>query len=97
MLDSDVVSYPCRLRWVDLGVRVWSNVSANFCKNAVESEIHFLLECPVYDRDEFLRLTTLNLVPDNVDRIKLCMDNYQKMTVKFVTKLWNERQNLITN
>ena len=67
------------------------------CKNAVESEIHFLLECPVYDRDEFFRLTTLNLVPDNVDQIRLCMENYQKLTVKFVTKLWNERQNLITN
>ncbi len=69
------------------------------CKNAVESEIHFLLECPLYDRDEFLRLATLNLVPDNVDQIRLCncMDNHKKLTVKFVTKLWNERQNLIIN
>ncbi len=67
------------------------------CKTEVESEIHFLFECPVYDRDEFLPLTTLNCVLDNVERIQLCMNNYQKLTVKFVTKLWNERQNLITN
>ena len=52
--------------------------------------------CPIYNRDEFLRLTTLNFVPDNVEQIKLCMGNFQKMTVKFVTNLWNERQNLIT-
>ena len=72
-------------------------INTSVCKNAVESEIHFLLECPVYDREEFFRLTTLNLVPDNVDQIRLCMENHQKLTVKFVTKLWNERQNLITN
>ncbi len=67
------------------------------CKNAVETEIHFLFECPVFDRDEFLRLTTLNQVPDNSEKMKICMENYQRQTVKFVVRLWNERQNLITN
>ncbi len=66
------------------------------CKNEVETEIHFLFEFPAYDRDDFLRLTTLNQVPDNVERVKLCMSNYQKLNVKFAVKLWNKRQNLIT-
>ena len=68
------------------------------CKAAVKSEIHFLFECPAYgtDRVEFLRLTSLSRLPNNEDKIKLCMTNHQKLTVKYVVKLWNERQNLIT-
>ena len=66
------------------------------CKNAVETETHFLFDCPVYDRTEFLRATNLDQVPDSVERLRLCMDVYQKLTVKFIVKLWNERQNLIT-
>ncbi len=65
------------------------------CKNDVETEIHFLLECPLYDRNQFLRETNLIYVQDNVEKIKKCMTEFQKQTAKFITQIWNERQALI--
>ncbi len=67
------------------------------CKNDIESEIHFPFECPVYDREEFLRSTDLQDVHTNVEKIQRCMSTYQKLTAKFITQIWNERQTLITN
>ncbi len=67
------------------------------CKNGVESEIHFLFECTSYDRNMFLRETGLDQEPNNIERMKKCMNGNQKATVKFITQLWNIRQSLIAN
>ena len=66
------------------------------CRSEVESEIHFLFECPLYDRSHFLQETELINVQSNTERIKRCMSNYQKTTAKFIAQIWNERQTLIT-
>ncbi len=65
------------------------------CKTDVESEIHFLFECPLYDRNQFLQETNLTNVQSNEEKIKRCMSTHQKQTAKFVTQIWNERQTLI--
>ncbi len=65
------------------------------CKTDVESEIHFLFECPVYDRNQFLYETNLSNVQSNEEKIKRCMSVHQKLTAKFITQIWNERQTLI--
>ncbi len=65
------------------------------CKNDVETEIHFLFECPLYDRSHFLQETDLINVQSNTERIKRCMNTYQKVTAKFIAQIWNERQMLI--
>ena len=65
------------------------------CGNDVESEIHFLFECPLYNRSQFLRETDLTNVQSNVEKLQRCMSTYQKLTAKFITQIWNERQSLI--
>ncbi len=68
------------------------------CKNDVESEIHFLFECNSYDRNQFLHETNFINVQSNTDKIKQCMTgNYQKVTAKFITQFWNERQTILLN
>ncbi len=65
------------------------------CGNDVESEIHFLFECPMYDRSQFLREADLTNVQSNVEQLQRCMSTYQRLTAKFITQIWNERQSLI--
>ncbi len=65
------------------------------CRNDVEMEIHFLFECPFYDRNQFIREAGLSGVQNSEERIKICMVNNQKLTAKFITQIWNERQTLI--
>ena len=57
------------------------------CKNDVESEIHFLFECPRFDRNQFLQETDLINVQSNVEKIKKCMNVHQKITASRATTL----------
>ena len=52
------------------------------CNTAVESEIHFLLECPSYDRDAFLQELSIDQNLEPVETLKFCMSEYQKITDK---------------
>ena len=65
------------------------------CKTTVETEIHFLLECPFYDRDTFFQELSINQNLNSVDKLKLCMSEFQKPTSKFICDLWRQRQRLI--
>ena len=65
------------------------------CRNEEESEIHFLFECQLYDRYQFLQETNLINVQSNTERIKRCMSIFKKIMAKFITQLWNEWQALI--
>ncbi len=65
------------------------------CKNDVETELHFLFDCPLYDRSQFIQETGLRNVPNNEEKVKICMLDYQKLTAKFITQIWCERQTLI--
>ncbi len=67
------------------------------CKTAVESEIHFMFECPRYHnvRNEFLTNIGVDPQTDSVDKLRYCMDLHQKSTAKYIVKIWRERQNLI--
>ncbi len=74
------------------GVKVEDRICP-ICKNGVESEIHFLLECKVYDRGNFLHDTgTDSNLLTNDDRLKILMSEHQKATSIFVCDLWNQRQ-----
>ncbi len=74
------------------GVKVENRICP-LCKNGVESEIHFLLECNAYNRGNFLRETeTDSNLLTNDDRLKILMSKHQKATSIFVCDLWNQRQ-----
>ena len=72
------------------------NRTCPLCKNGIETEIHFLLECNAYDRGDFLRKTNIdsNIIA-NDEKLKILMDRHQKETSAFVCKLWNQRQSKI--
>ena len=67
------------------------------CKLAVESELHFMFECQAYEniRDEFITDTGINPFTSSIDKIKNCMASCQRLTAKYIVKIWNERQNLL--
>ncbi len=65
------------------------------CKNGVETEIHFLLECPSYNRNAFFQDLSINQNFSSVQKLKLCMSEYQKPTSKFMCDLWNQRQKIL--
>ncbi len=62
------------------------------CTTAVESEIHFLLECTFFDRDSFFLELGINPNLDSVEKLKICMSEHQKATSKFLCDLWKKRQ-----
>ncbi len=68
------------------------------CKTAVESEIHFMFECPVYDviRNEFLMNIGADPSSNHVEKLIHCMDSFQRATAKYIVKIWNEKQNRMT-
>ncbi len=74
------------------GVKVEDRICP-MCKAGIESEIHFLLECNVYDRGNFLYETEIdsNLL-SNDEKLKILMSEHQKATSVFVCNLWNQRQ-----
>ncbi len=74
------------------GVKVEDRICP-LCKNGVESEIHFLFECNVYDRGNFLHEAGIdsNLLT-NDDRLRIIMSKHQKATSTLVCSLWNQRQ-----
>ncbi len=66
------------------------------CKNGIETELHFLFECNVYERGDFLHRTKIDTnVMSNEHKLKVLMDKYQKETSVFVCNLWNQRQSKI--
>ncbi len=66
------------------------------CKSDVESEIHFLFECPLYFCRQILQETDLTNVQSNREKMRRCMSTYQKTNGKVnITQIWNERQTLI--
>ncbi len=77
------------------GVKL-ENRTCPLCKNGVETEIHFLFECTVYDRGSFFQDTNIdsNLLT-NEEKLKILMNNHQKQTSTFVCKLWNQRQSML--
>ncbi len=69
------------------GVKL-ENRTCPLCKNGVETEIHFLLECNAYDRGNFLQDTKIDSnVLSNDEKLRFLMGNYQKATSTFVGKL----------
>ena len=74
------------------GIKVENRICP-LCKNGVETEIHFLLECDTYDRGDFLDNNDVNSdTLTNDEKLKVLMEHHQKATSKFVCKLWNQRQ-----
>ncbi len=49
------------------------------CSRGVESEIHFLLECPMYDRNQFMLETGITNVECNEEKLRKCMIGNQKV------------------
>ncbi len=70
-----------------------------FCdQNAIESEIHFLLECPFYTdvRNSLLNRTDINLNDNaNSENINILMNQHQKLTVNHLFDMWIKRRNTI--
>ncbi len=74
------------------GVKVEERICP-LCKNGVESETHFLLECNVYDRGNFFHQTeTDSHLLSNDEILKILMSKHQKETSTLVCNLWNQRQ-----
>ncbi len=74
------------------GVKL-ENRTCPLCKNGIETEIHFLFECNAYDRGSFFQDTNIDSnVMTNDEKLRVLMDNHQKATSTFVSKLWNQRQ-----
>ena len=65
------------------------------CKNAVESEIHFMFECPSYNRGSFLEDLDISHNLSSEEKLKVCMSNHQKLASKFICDLWKQRQKQI--
>ena len=65
------------------------------CKRGVESELHFLFDCTVYDRGTYFHDIGLDVNLDNVSKIKTCMVKDQKSLAKFICNIWLQRQSLI--
>ncbi len=95
---STFAKFRCGILPLNLEVGRYRGISAEnhlcpLCKNGVESEIHFLFECNVYDRGDFLQNHDVDSVRlTNVDKLKILMDSHQKSTSSFICKLWNQRQ-----
>ncbi len=74
------------------GIKVEDRI-CSLCKNGVEDEIHFLFECNVYERGNFLQDTeTDSNLLTNDDRLNILMSNHQKSTSNLVCSLWKQRQ-----
>ena len=56
-----------------------------------------MFECPAYDisRNEFLTNIDVDQLDNSVDKLRCCMDLYQRSAAKYIVKIWNERQNLM--
>ncbi len=65
------------------------------CNNAVETEIHFMLDCPSYDSGSFLQDMNINANQNPTEILKTCMAQFQKPTSKFIGDLWRQRQKLL--
>ena len=54
------------------------------CRTAVESEIHFLFECPAYDviRNEFIANIGIDPLSNSVDKMKHCMNLHQSTCIQ---------------
>ena len=66
------------------------------CKNGIETELHFLFDCNVSDRGDFLQRTNIDSnVMSNKVKLRVLMDGHQKETSAFVCNLWNQRQSKI--
>ncbi len=67
------------------------------CRLAVESELHFMFECQAYEnsRDSFITDTGMNPLASSIEKIKHCMQSCQRLTAKYIVKIWNERQKLL--
>ncbi len=66
-------------------------------KVEVESEMHFMFECPAYHatRQEFMHNIGIDPLSNSVDKLKHCMNLHQRATAKYIVKIWHERQNLM--
>ena len=74
------------------GIKVEDRICP-LCKNGVETEIHFLLECSQYEQGDFLRDTEIDsILLTNDDKLKFLMSNHQKATSSFICNLWIQRQ-----
>ncbi len=65
------------------------------CKNAVETEIHFLLECSFYNRNAFFQELSIDENLNSTEILKICMSEHQKSTSKFICELWKQRQKFL--
>ena len=69
-----------------------------FCNNnSIESEIHFLLECPFYStiRTSLLNVTSIDLNSPNSENISILMNNHQRITLNHTFDMWLKRRNAI--
>ncbi len=67
------------------------------CRLNVESELHFMFECQAYEnyRDNFITDTGMNPLASSIEKIKYCMQSCQRLTAKYIVKIWDERQKLL--
>ena len=59
--------------------------------NSVESEIHFLLECPFYDNIHTSLLNGTNICLNdnpNDEIINILMNNHQRTTLNHIFDMW---------
>ncbi len=70
-----------------------------FCdQNAIESEIHFLLECPFYSniRNSLLIRANVQLTDNShSENIDILMNQYQKITLNHLFDMWLKRRHTI--
>ena len=76
---------------IDSGANLYNSVYVHCVKMTWSQKFEY----PLYDRSQFLQETGLNNVQSNIQRVKKCMIDYQKLTAKFIAQIWNERQTLI--
>ncbi len=74
------------------GIKIENRICP-LCKHGVETETQFLFECDMYDRGDFLDNNDIDSdTLTNGEKLKILMEHHQKVTSKFVCKLWNQRQ-----
>ena len=69
-----------------------------FCNNnSIESEVHFLLECPFYStiRTSLLNDTGIDRHTPNKENINVLMNSHQRSTLNHLFDMWLKRRNSI--
>jgi hypothetical protein len=103
---SILAQFRCGILPLELETGRYRNIDVNnrfcfHCTNLVEDEIHFALVCPLYNAERQLLIDEIMLTYnifgnlDQLNKLKVLLNEFWKQTSKFLYKSWNIRRNLI--